>query len=162
MNRRKRYEHIDERAREVVRFDRFYARRMRDARKAASEIEVNEAQLGIFHELLFGTRTLSSLSWHLDLDPGYLSRTLRLMELTRHVTISESAEDRRERLVDLTDWGLAAARNLEWFHEERARKLLEELAPRHQRQLVEAMRAIVEILERDWVANLIERFRNPA
>jgi hypothetical protein len=129
MNRRKRYDRIDERARELVRFDRFYARLLREARKAASVIEVNEAQLGIFHELLSGPGTLSWLSGRLD---------------------------------SLTDRGLAAARNLEWFHEERARKLLEELAPRHQQQLVGSMRAIVEILQRDWVANLIERFRKPA
>lgn len=65
----------------------------------------------------------------------------------------------REREVSLTDWGLAAARNLEWFEEERAREFLAQLPVRQQERLVDAMGTILEIFERDEITNLVERAR---
>lgn len=163
MARRRRYDCLDDRAREVVRFDLFYVRRARENVKAATAIhEVSEAQLGVFHELITGPGTPTWLCWRLGLDPSYLTRTLKLMEMTGHVSITGSIRDKRERQVTLTDWGLSAARNLEWFQEEQARKLLDELPLRRQERLVEAMNDAREILQRDWVANLLERFRDPA
>lgn len=157
MIRRERYRDIDERARKMARFDRYHARRLREGIKAATAIhEISEAQLGIFRALLPMPAPASWLSWRLGLDPSYLWRTLRLMELTRHVEICVSVTDRREREVSLTDWGLAAARNLEWFEEERAREFLAQLPVRQQERLVDAMGTILEIFERDEIANLIE------
>lgn len=61
--------------------------------------------------------------------------------------------------MSLTDWGLAAARNLEWFEEERAREFLAQLPVRQQERLVDAMGTILEIFERDEITNLVERAR---
>lgn len=163
MNRRRRYDQLEERAREVVRFDRFYVSRAREAMRAAMAIhEVSELQLAIFHSLLTGPGTPAWLSERLGVDGGHLSRTLRLMEESGHISITQTRPDRRERDVGLTRHGLGAARDLEGFYEEQARKLLDELPLRRQERLIAAMNDVREILQRDWVANLLERFRDPA
>jgi len=163
MIRRERHQGIEERARKMVRFDRYHARRLRAGVKAGPSIhEISEAQLAIFRALLPMPAPATWLSWRLGLDPSYLWRTLRFMELTRHVQISISPTNRREKDVSLTDWGLAAARNLEWFEEERAREFLGQLPLRQQERLVAAMDTIVEIFERDDLTNLIERVQEQA
>jgi DNA-binding MarR family transcriptional regulator len=144
------------RAREVLRFDRFYARRLREAIDAARVHEVNRAALGIYQELLHSPCSPGWLSWRLDLDPGYLSRSLGLLELNGHITVSGTGGDRRMRQASLTDRGRYVARGLAQFQEDAVRKALEELPPRQQRRLVRAMKVIIDILERDALTNLLE------
>ena len=134
-------------AREVTRFDRFYSRRLRHATKAARVNEANDAERGIFLELLEGPCPPGWLCWRLDLDAGHLARRLRKLELEGHLTVRGSDVDRRMRQVTLTDLGRAVARSLARFQEDTARKALEELPARNQRRLVRAMQAIIEILQ---------------
>lgn len=163
MDRRRRYDQLEERARELVRFDRFYVSRARESMRAATAIhEVSALQLQIFHVLLPGPATHAWLCWQLGVDGGYLSRTLRLMQESGHISMTQSRPDHRERDVSLTRHGLGAARDLEDFYVEQARKLLDELPLRRQERLIAAMNDVREILQRDWVANLLERFRDPA
>src|SRR5258706_8736279 len=89
----------------VLRFEHFYSRWLRDAIRAALITEANVVQLGIFHELLRGPCTPTWLSWRLDMDPAYISRTLGLLELERHITTCPSRDDRRRREVQLTHSG---------------------------------------------------------
>jgi len=146
--------HLSDRIQDVLRFDRLYARRLRDLAKAARVNEANVAELGIFQELLPGPCTPGWLIWRLDLDPGYLSRSLRQLELMGFISACGCGDDRRQRQVTLTDRGRVVARSLERFREDAARQRLEELPLRQQRRLVRAMNAIIEILERDALANL--------
>lgn len=148
--------------REVLRFDRFYARHLQTEAKALLAHEVTAPEVVIFRELTNGPGTAAWLAWRLDMDAGYVSRTLALMKMKRYVDVSTSAVDRRRRDVALTELGLLCARALQEFQEERATRVLEELAPRHREILVRAMKDIAAILQRDWVANLIERLRDPA
>jgi DNA-binding MarR family transcriptional regulator len=157
MNRQGRYQGIDARAAKIVRFDRFHAARLREGIKAATTLhEINEAQLAIFRALLPMPAPANWLAWRLGLDPSYLWRTLRFMELAGHVGVCVSPTDRRAREVSLTEWGLAAARNLEWFEEQRARELLAQLPLREQERLVAAMDAIIATFRRDPITNLLE------
>src|SRR5258707_1090552 len=101
MNRKWPKDDMAARVAKVRRFEHFYSRRLRDATKAALVTEANVAQLGIFHELMEGPCTPSWLRWRLDIDPGYLSRTLRLLELERHITTCRSRGDGRTRDIQL-------------------------------------------------------------
>src|SRR5207237_5870943 len=94
-NRKASQEDVPARIREVLRFDRFYSRRLREAAKAARVNALNVAESGVFHELLDGPYTPGWLSWRLGLDPGQLSRTLEKLELMRHITVCGSGDDRR-------------------------------------------------------------------
>jgi DNA-binding MarR family transcriptional regulator len=73
--------------------------------------------------------------------------------------VRSAGGDRRTRLANLTDRGRLVARSLAQFEEDAARKSLKELPARQQRRLVRSMQAIIEILERDALANFLERLR---
>lgn len=143
-------------SREVLRFDRFYSRRLHEAAVAARVHESSAAELGIFRELLHGSCAPGWLSWRLDLDTGYLSRNLRQLELMGFIKVARAGDDGRRRQVSLTALGFVAARSLEGFHEDAVRKTLQELPPRQQRRLARAMKTIIDILERDALTNLLE------
>jgi DNA-binding MarR family transcriptional regulator len=146
------------RIKQVMEFDRFYSRRLREAARSMCVNEVNAAELGIFLELLRAPCPSDWLRWRLDLDPGYLSRTLAQLELMGFISTCASDADRRIRQVTLTGRGRAAARSLEGFQEDAVRKALEEFPVRQQRRLVRSMNAIVAIFEQDPVARLRARF----
>ena len=149
---------LADRVKEVVRFDRFYAQRLRDATKVARVNEVNAAELGVFVELLRGSAPLDWLVWRLDLDRSYLARTLKTLEISGFVTLRTDDRDRRMRRADLTTRGRTVAQDLQQFQEDVVRKTLEELPTRQQRRLVRAMGTIIEIFERDELTNFWERF----
>ena len=111
MKARNPYQELDDRVREILRFERFYAPRLRAATRAAFVNEVNAAELGIFHELLKSPCRSAWLGWRLELDPGYLSRTLSRLQATGLVAVSRCADDGRGREWSLTEWGRAASRN---------------------------------------------------
>lgn len=159
MKRRRGYHDIRERARKVIRFERFYAPRLREAIKAAFVNDVNAAELGVLHLLRDWPCPPGWLSWRLDMDPGYVSRILAKLEWNGLIVMSPSASDGRGRTATLTDRGRAATRYLEQFHEERAQHILEGLPVRQQERLVRAMAVIVEVLTRDELANVLECIR---
>jgi DNA-binding MarR family transcriptional regulator len=79
------------------------------------------------------------------------------LQLVDLITLSAEKDDRRQRRAALTVYGIRAARELQQFHEDRVRELLEGLPRRQRWRLVAAMRAIVEIHERDPVKNIVDR-----
>ena len=145
----------------MLRFDRFYARRLKDAEMADKTWERSLTERRIFHELGQLPRTPGWLSCRLDLDPGYVTRILKTMEACHYVMIDPWQNDRRQRVVTLTRFGCDAYRELRSFHERLARNVLEELPQRQQRRLVRAMSVIEEVLTRDPLANFLERAREP-
>jgi DNA-binding MarR family transcriptional regulator len=124
-----------------------------------NEGNVSLAQADVLHELLEAPCPVGWLRERLGLDAGYLSRSLRWLELTGQIAISVAPGDRRGRLATLTRTGKRSADRLERDLEERARDALERLPRRQQKRLVRAMAAIVEIFERDVLANLVEAAR---
>jgi DNA-binding MarR family transcriptional regulator len=143
---------------EVVRFERYYARRLRATSEARrpNDADLSVAQADIFHELQKAPCPERWLRERLGLDPGYLWRSLRWLELTGNIAISVAPTDRRARWVSLTKRGERSARTLEQERAKRARETLEQLPRRQQRRLTRAMAVIVEILERDLVTNIVE------
>src|SRR5882757_11104151 len=71
-----------------------------------------------------GGRDVRSLRAELGLDSGYLSRLLRSLESAGLVTVESSDADRRVRLAQLTEAGLAERRTLDQRSDEVAEALL--------------------------------------
>jgi DNA-binding MarR family transcriptional regulator/N-acetylglutamate synthase-like GNAT family acetyltransferase len=94
--------------------------------------------------------TPSDLSRELGLDPGYLSRTLARLEEQGLVTRSRSELDGRRRILSLTPAGEDAFALLDGRSREEVTEMLSELSEGNQRRLLEAMRTIEEILDRDF------------
>jgi DNA-binding MarR family transcriptional regulator len=143
---------IDDRIRELVEFDRFYAARLRAESRAEGEVlagaDVTPLQVEVFHLVRSGPCSPVWLSWRLQVDPGYVSRTLRFMEEMRFVKMSCAPGDRRRRQVELTALGRACAESLEKSCGDRARTWLVGLQPGEQEELVSAMGTVARLVRR--------------
>ena len=146
MNPGRRADPLHARVQQLLRFDLFYAQRLRDADAAYESWEGGPAGRRILQELEW-PRTPGWLSWRLNLDRGYISRTLKTMEAYRYVSILPEGRDRRQRVVQLTAWGRQVFEDLRRERESIARQALEGLPQGQQRRLVRAMAAIEELLE---------------
>lgn len=93
-----------------------------------------------------------SLRLELDLDSGYLSRLLRMLEREGLVLVEPDPGDQRVRRVRLTEAGRAEREVLDRRSDELARSLLAPLNEKKRSQLVEAM----GVVERLLTAGLVE------
>jgi DNA-binding MarR family transcriptional regulator len=142
----------DDEAIEAVRhFDRFYAERLRIMRSAAALHESTWNEMRVFRAL--GTIgepwPAASLARNLRMDASYLSRILNGLVARELLCVGTDLVDRRRREYSLTAWGRKAYREMETFHRDEVRRLLDPLPPRHRRRLLLAMRVIEEIHRRD-------------
>ncbi|MGZ4593765.1 MAG: bifunctional helix-turn-helix transcriptional regulator/GNAT family N-acetyltransferase [Actinomycetes bacterium] len=87
-----------------------------------------------------------SIRARLDVDSGYLSRLLRVLEAEALVRVEPSAEDQRVRVVRLTTPGRAERRELDRRSDALAWSLLEPLDDPHRDQLIEAMATVERLL----------------
>jgi len=94
-------------------------------------------------------RTLRS---RLGLDSGYLSRLLRRLEEEQLVTVEQDADDRRARVVRLTEAGRAEWAELDRRSDELAGTLLDHLDRSQRGRLIDAMATIERLL----TAQLVE------
>jgi DNA-binding MarR family transcriptional regulator/GNAT superfamily N-acetyltransferase len=94
-------------------------------------------------------RTLRS---RLGLDSGYLSRLLRRLEEEQLVTVEQDADDRRARVVRLTEAGRAEWAELDRRSDELAGTLLDHLDRSQRGRLIDAMATIERLL----AAQLVE------
>ena len=138
----------DDRDIEAVRhFDRFYAERLRLMRSAAALHDSTWNEMRVFRAL--GTIgepwPAAALARNLRMDASYLSRILHGLVGRELVAVRLDLIDRRRREYSLTAWGLEAYREMESFHRDEVRRLLDPLPPRHRRRLLLAMRIIEEI-----------------
>jgi len=88
----------------------------------------------------------------LGLDSGYLSRLLRRLEDEHLVTVEHDADDRRVRVVRLTEAGRAERAELDRRSDELARTLLDHLDESQRRHLIDAMATVERLL----TAQLVE------
>jgi DNA-binding MarR family transcriptional regulator/N-acetylglutamate synthase-like GNAT family acetyltransferase len=93
-----------------------------------------------------------ALRARLDLDSGYLSRLLRLLERDGLVEVAPDAADRRVRRLRLTPAGRAERKLLDARSDDLARSLLDPLSDDHRERLVAAM----AVVERLLTAGLVE------
>lgn len=83
--------------------------------------------------------TVRTLRQRLDLDSGYLSRLLRRLEDDGAITLAADPSDRRRRLAQLTDTGLAEWAELDRRSDELAHRILAPLGERQRDRLTEAL-----------------------
>jgi DNA-binding MarR family transcriptional regulator/GNAT superfamily N-acetyltransferase len=88
----------------------------------------------------------------LDLDSGYLSRILRSLEASGHVTVGPSDGDRRVRRARLTPAGLAERGVVDRRADALAESILAPLSPAQRDRLVAAMGEVERLL----TASLVE------
>lgn len=90
--------------------------------------------------------TARDLCHLLNLDPGYLSRTLKSLEQQGLIRRIRSHVDGRQRLLSLTDEGLAAFSLIDRGAQEEISERLSQLDAMERSRLVEAMHAIQDLL----------------
>ena len=92
----------------------------------------------------------------LDLDSGYLSRLLRLLETDQLVVVEPHPTDQRVRIVRLTDRGRAERQLLDQRSDELAASLLAPLDDTRQVRLVVAMATVERLLTAGLVDIAVE------
>src|SRR3954452_6714026 len=95
---------------------------------------------------------LRTLRARLNLDSGYLSRSIRSLGDAGLVTVAPSPADGRTRIARLTRRGRRERTLLDKRSDDLARSLLEPLNEKHQRSLIHAMQTVERLL----TASLVE------
>src|ERR687893_3006322 len=134
----------------VRRFNRFFTRRIGVLREGLLHTPYSLTEARILFEIanrddLSG----SDLSRELGLDPGYLSRILSSLERRNLIEKTPSKADARRRLLALTPEGEAAFSLLDARSRQEVAQMLGELSEEEQRRLLQAMRTIEGLLDKD-------------
>jgi len=141
-------------------FNRFYTKQIGLLRKGYLDSPFSLAEVRILYELAHSTRpTASDLSKRLDLDPGYLSRTLRTFEKSGLIARRPSKADGRQSHLSLTGKGRKAFSPLDKKSDNETSAMLGKLSPLEQKQLVEAMHTIERLLGPPWPQQSSYRLR---
>ena len=131
----------------VRRFNRFYTRQIGVLRKTFLDSPYSLAEARVLYEIAKGrSMTASEIGRKLDLDAGYLSRTLRNFEKRGLVVRKKSARDARQSHLTLSPQGRRAFAPLEARSQRDAAAMLEKLVPANRARLIEAMQTIETLL----------------
>jgi DNA-binding MarR family transcriptional regulator/GNAT superfamily N-acetyltransferase len=129
------------------RFNRFYTNRIGVLREGLSQSRFSLTQARVLYELANrADTTASELGAALDLDAGYLSRILRAFERQGLLTKAQSATDRRQSILRLTDGGHTAFAPLDAAAHDEAELLLGRLSDTNQEALLSSMWRIETLL----------------
>jgi DNA-binding MarR family transcriptional regulator/N-acetylglutamate synthase-like GNAT family acetyltransferase len=143
----------------VRRFNRFYTRQIGVLRKTflGSPYSLTEARV-LYEIANHHAMTASEIGRKLDLDAGYLSRTLRAFEKRGLITRKRSARDARRTHLALSSRGHRAFAPLEERSQRDSSVVLDKLAIRERGRLIEAMRTIEALLSGEAPATRRERY----
>ncbi len=131
----------------VRRFNRFYTRQLGVLRKTYLNSAYSLGEARVLYEIASGrSPTASEIGRALDLDAGYLSRTLRNFEKRGLVQRNTSASDARQSHLALSPRGRKSFAPLERRSQRETGAMLGRLAPAEQARLIAAMRAIEALL----------------
>ena len=131
----------------VRRFNRFYTRRIGVLRKTFLDSPYSLAEARVLYEIANGhSATASEIGRKLDLDAGYLSRTLRTFEKRGLIVRKTSARDARQSHLKLSPRGRSAFAPLERRSQRDTGAMLEKLAPADRARLIDAMHTIETLL----------------
>ena len=131
----------------IRRFNRFYTRRIGVLRKSFLDSPYSLAEARVLYEIANGrSTTASDVGRKLDLDAGYLSRTLRNFEKRGLIVRKPSARDARLSHLKLSPSGRRAFAPLERRSQRDTGAMLEKLAPAERARLIEAMHTIETLL----------------
>ncbi len=128
-------------------FNRFYTGQIGLLQQGLLDTPFSLTEVRLLYEIAHhGGITASALSSGLSLDPGYLSRILAKFEKRGWIRRQPSSADRRQTLLNLTAKGAATFRPLEERSNQQVADMIAPVSRTGQRQLIEAMRCIEEIL----------------
>ena len=137
----------DARIAAVRRFNRFYTRQIGVLRKTFLNSAYSLAEARVLYEIANDhATTASEIGRKLDLDAGYLSRTLRTFEKRGLIVRKRSARDARQNHLVLSPRGRRAFAPLEERSQRDARVMLGKLAIADRARLISAMHAIETLL----------------
>jgi DNA-binding MarR family transcriptional regulator/GNAT superfamily N-acetyltransferase len=123
----------------VRRFNRAYTQRIGALEESFLGTGLPLGTARLLFEIGSGPTTTQALRARLGLDSGYLSRLLRRLEEDGLVVVEPDPDDRRRRLVGLTEAGRRRWRELQNRSQERARRLVEPLSERQRARLAAAL-----------------------
>ena len=128
-------------------FNRFYTRQIGVLQEGLLDSPFSLTEVRVLYELAHHHGvTATALCAALNLDAGYLSRILRKFEKSGWVHRKPSASDRRQNLLVLTNKGAAEFLPLEERSNQQVRRMLGEMSPEAQQQLIRSMEEIERIL----------------
>jgi DNA-binding MarR family transcriptional regulator/GNAT superfamily N-acetyltransferase len=134
----------------IRQFNRFYTRQIGVLQEGLLASPLSLTEVRLLYELAHRPGiTATGLSQELGLDPGYLSRMLRQFARRGWIKRETSRADRRHVLLALTRKGSATLRPLEARSDRQVRHMLAGVSPDRQRDLLQAMRSIAQILAPD-------------
>jgi DNA-binding MarR family transcriptional regulator/GNAT superfamily N-acetyltransferase len=134
----------------VRRFNRFFTRRIGVLREGLLHTPYSLTEARVLFEVANREEaTASDFARELGLDPGYLSRTLAGLERRGLIQKAPSEADGRRRILSLTSDGLEAFTLLDVRSREEIAELLDGLPEEEQRRLLEAMRTIENVLDKE-------------
>lgn len=132
---------------EVRRFNRFYTRQIGVLRERLYHSPFSLTEVRVLYELANRDNpTASELCNDLGLDPGYLSRMLRIFAKREWLTRTPSPQDARQQFLALTEKGRKAFAPLNARSAEEVAQLLHSISNPDQVQLVRAMHTIERLL----------------
>jgi DNA-binding MarR family transcriptional regulator/GNAT superfamily N-acetyltransferase len=128
-------------------FNRFYTKQIGVVQERLLRSPFSLTEVRVLYELAHRERpTATILSNELSLDPGYLSRVLRMFKNRALVDKETSEADGRQSLLRLTRKGQEAVAALDSRASDEVRGMLRGLAPADQSRLIGAMRTIQDLL----------------
>ena len=128
-------------------FNRFYTQQIGVLGEHLLESPFSLTEMRVLYELAHRDEpTATGLGRDLGLDAGYLSRILRRFETRGYVTRTASPADARQSLVRLTRRGRAAFGPFEARARDEVAALLARRSPGEQRQVVDALATIEQLL----------------
>jgi DNA-binding MarR family transcriptional regulator/GNAT superfamily N-acetyltransferase len=137
----------NDRAAEVRRFNRFYTRQLGVLRKTYLDSPYSLGEARVLYEIANGgAPTASDIGRALDLDAGYLSRTLRNFEKRGLIERKASASDARQSHLVLSARGRRSFAPLERRSQRDTAAMLAGLKAADEARLIAAMNTIEELL----------------
>jgi DNA-binding MarR family transcriptional regulator/GNAT superfamily N-acetyltransferase len=137
----------NDRVAEVRRFNRFYTRQLGVLRKTYLDSPYSLGEARVLYEIANGgAPTASDIGRALDLDAGYLSRTLRNFEKRGLIERKASASDARQSHLALSACGRKSFAPLERRSQRDTAAMLAGLKPADEARLIAAMNTIEELL----------------
>jgi DNA-binding MarR family transcriptional regulator/N-acetylglutamate synthase-like GNAT family acetyltransferase len=127
-------------------FNRFYTRRIGVLQQGLLDSEFSLTEARVLYELAHRERlTATELGRDLGLDPGYLSRILRLFQQRGLLSKEPAPNDARQSLLSLTTAGRRAQSVLEDRSNAEVAAMLQTLEEEQQARVLQAMRTIEQL-----------------
>src|SRR6185437_14088777 len=126
----------------VRRFNRFYTRQIGVLRKNYLDSPYSAGEMRVLYEIVHGATTARDIARTLDLDAGYLSRTLSNFEKRGFLTRKTSKADARASDIVVTARGRKAMAPFEQRSRDQAAETLAALNSEQCERLVAAMSEI--------------------